>query len=48
MEFQIRNMVLKHLIRSIEERNEKKLGANWEGSCIVVAKGGKGSYTLAN
>jgi len=45
--FQIGDLVLKHVIRSTEERDAGKLGANWEGSYIIIAKGGKCSYTLA-
>ena len=45
-EFQIGDLVLKHVIRSIEVKNVGKLGANWEGPYTVVAKGGKGSYTV--
>ena len=46
-EFQIGNLVLKHVICSTEERDAGKVGANWKGLYIVVAKEGKGSYTLA-
>jgi len=46
-EFKIRDLVLKHVIRSTEEKNARKLGANWEGSYIIITKGGKCSYTLA-
>ena len=46
-EFQIGDLVLKHVIRSTEVKNVRKLGANWEGPHTVVAKRGKGSYTLA-
>ena len=45
-EFQIGNLVLKHIIRSTKEKNTRKLGANLEGPCTVVAKRGKSSYTL--
>jgi len=45
-EFQIENLVLKHDIRSIEERDAGKLGENWEEPYIIIAKGEKGFYTL--
>ena len=46
-EFQIGDLVLMHIIRSTAKRNTRKLKANWEGPYIIVAKEGKGSYTLA-
>jgi len=45
-EFQIGDRVQKHIIRSTEERDAGKLGANWEGPYIIITKRGKGSYTL--
>ena len=47
-EFQIDDLVLKHVIQSTAEKNVRKLGANWERPYTVVAKRGKGSYTLAD
>jgi len=47
-DFQIGDLVLKHVIRSTDERNAGKLGANWEGPYTVIAKVGKNSYTLAD
>jgi len=47
LEFYVGYLVLKHVIRSIEEKNVEKLGANCEGPYTVVAKRGKYSYTLA-
>ena len=46
-EFQIKDLVLKHVIQSTEERDAGKFGANLEGPYIIVAKKEKCSYTLA-
>jgi len=46
--FKDSDLVIKHVIRSIEEKNMGKLRINWEGPYIVVAKGGKNSYTLSD
>ena len=45
-EFQIGDLILKHVIWSIEVKNMGKLVANWEGAYTVIAKGDKGSYIL--
>ena len=45
-EFQIGDLVLKHVIWSTKERDVEKLGANLEGPYIMVTKRGKGSYNL--
>ena len=47
-EFQVGNLVLKRVIQSTQEKNVGKFGPNWEGPYTVVAKGGKGSYTLVD
>jgi len=39
---------LKRIIQSTQEKNDGKLGPNWEGPYTVVARGGKGSYTLVD
>jgi len=45
---QVGDLILKWVIHRTKERNVGKLGPNWEGPYIVVAKGGNGSYTLAD
>jgi len=47
-EFQVRDLVLKRVIWSKRQKDHNKLGPNWEGSYIVIARGGNLSYTLAN
>ena len=47
-EFQVGDLVLKRVIQSTKERSAGKLRSNWEGPCIVVARGGNGLYTLAD
>jgi len=37
-EFQIRDLVLKHVIGSTKERDVGKLGANWEGPSVIITK----------
>jgi len=46
-EFQVGDSILKHVIQSTQEKNSGKLGPNWEGTYMIVVRGGKGSYTLA-
>jgi len=43
LRFHISDLVLKHVIRSNEEKNVGKLRAKWEGPYTMVIKGGKGS-----
>jgi len=43
-EFQVNDLVLKRVIQSTQEKN--KAQPNWESLYMVVARGGKGSYTL--
>ena len=45
-EFQIGDLILKHMIQYTKGKTRRKLKANWEGPYTVIAKGGKGSYTL--
>jgi len=47
-EFQIRDLVLRRMIQSTRQKDHKKLGPNWEGPYIIIARGGKRSYTQAN
>jgi len=47
-EFQVGELVLKRVIQRTKKRNVRKLGPNWEGSYIVLARGGNGSYTLVD
>ena len=45
-EFQIRELVLKRVIQSTRQKDQEKLGPNWEDPCIIIARGAKESYTL--
>ena len=47
-EFQVGDLVLKRVIQSTKERNSGKLGQNWEGLYFIMARGGNGSYALAD
>jgi len=47
-EFQIRDLALKRVIHNTRSKDQGKLGPNWEGPYIIIARGGKGSYTLAD
>ena len=47
-EFQIRDMVLKRVIHTTQQKDQRKLGPSWQGAYIIIACGGKGSYTLVD
>jgi len=47
-EFQVGDLVLSRVIQRTKERNAGKLGPNWEGPYIVLARGGNDSYTLVD
>ena len=47
-EFQVGDLVLKCVIQTTGQWDQGKLGRNWEGPYIIIARGEKGSYTLAD
>jgi len=40
--FQVRDLVLKRMIQSTRQKDQKKLEPNWEGPYIIVTRGAKG------
>jgi len=46
-EFQVKDLVLKHVIQNTRQKDHEKLGPNWKGPYIVIVREG-GSYTLTD
>jgi len=47
-EFLVGDLILRYVIQSTQQKDHGKLGPNWEGSYIIIARGGNGSYTLTD
>ena len=47
-EFQVGDLVLKRVIQTTWQKDQRKLRPNWEGPYIIIAWGGKESYTLVD
>ena len=45
---QVGDSVLKHMIQTTRQKDQGKIGPNWEGLYIIIAQEGKGSDTLAD
>jgi len=39
------DLVLKRVIQTTRQKDQRKLGPNWEGPYTIITQGHKGSYT---
>ena len=47
-EFLVGDLILRRVIQSTRQKDHGKLGPNWKGPYIIIARGGNGSYTLVD
>jgi len=46
--FQVGDLILKRVTQTTRQKDQGKLGPNWESPYIIVTRGGKRSYTLVD